>query len=369
MKYYFLLILLIFIFYIFCDQIDCPIFKCSMKGMTDNKCFSSIEEYIDGEQKTTIYLNQCSKNEKCSQTSWDPSIGICSDNIRKSFGGEKCQSDADCYSQACDSHNFCQDKKVNEKCSNDKQCCKECVCIFDPSIGETSKDKTCRALVKLGDKCILDETEKSGLHSNCPIFSVCSNNLSTPDAINGICVEQNSLEIGENATNFHACKGNNIILLAEGYYVCSNISTIAQSCEIARDQSTECINDIIVKKGQEIDPYEKLVQSQGICRCDVDGKKHCQVITGPQFDYYINLIRKKINDGRIIPKNFHVSAFRETFNDYDITEAFFNYKYDGTKADLCSKKYFIDNLLLAFENDYFYKINKILVILFFFIFI
>lgn len=31
---------------------------------------------------------------------------------------EKCQSDADCYSQACDSHNFCQDKKVNEKCSN-----------------------------------------------------------------------------------------------------------------------------------------------------------------------------------------------------------------------------------------------------------
>lgn len=35
--------------------------------------------------------------------------------------------------------------------------------------------------------------------------------------------------------------------------------------------------------------------------------------------------------------HFHVSAFREIFNDYDITEAFFNYKYDGSKADLCSK--------------------------------
>ena len=138
--------------------------------MTDNKCFSTIEEYIDGEAKTTIYLSQCSKSEKCSQTSWDPSIGICSHNIRKSFGGEKCQSDADCYSQACDSHNFCQDKKVNEKCTNDKQCCKECVCIFDPSNGETSSDKTCRSLVNLGDKCILDETDKSGFHSKCQIF-------------------------------------------------------------------------------------------------------------------------------------------------------------------------------------------------------
>lgn len=368
-SYYFLLILIKNFFYAFSYRISCPVFKCSMRGMTDNKCFSSIEDYFDGELKTLNYLSQCSQKEKCSQTSWDPSIGICTNNIRKSFGGEKCQSDADCYSQLCDSHNYCQDKKINEKCSNDKQCCKECVCIFDPSIGETANDKTCRALVKLGEKCILDETDKSGLHSNCPIFSVCSNYDSTPDAKNGVCVQQNSLEIGTNATNFHACKGNNIILLADGYYVCSNISTIAKSCDIARDQSTECINDIIVKKGQEIDPHEKLIQSQGICRCDVDGRKHCQIIGGAQFDYYINLIRRKLNNRNIIPSNFHVSAFRETFNDYEITEAFFNYKYDGTKADLCTKKYFIDNLLLAFENDFFYKINKIMLMIFFFIFI
>lgn len=362
-RLYFLIILLDNIYYIFFRQINCPIFKCSMKGMTDNKCFSSIEEYTDGETKSTIYLSQCSKDEKCSQISWDPTIGICSNNIRKSFGGEKCQSDADCYSQACDSHNFCQDKKINEKCSNDRQCCKECVCIFDPTNGETANEKTCRPLVKLGDKCILDETDKSGLHSNCPIFSVCTNFFSNPDATNGICVEQNSLEIGTNATNFHACKGNNIILLIDGYYVCSNISTTAQSCEIARDQSTECTNEIIVKAGQEIEPNEKIIQSQGICRCDIDGKKHCQIIGGAQFDYYINLIRKKIKEGNIIPQNFHVSAFRETFNDYEITEAFFNYKYDGTKADLCTKKYFIDNLLLAYEKEPFYNINISLLIL------
>ena len=86
-----------------------------MKGMIDNKCFSSIEEYIDGEQKTTINLNQCSKNEKCSQTSWDPSIDICSDNICKSFSGEKCQSDADCYTQACDHIIFVRIKNVQMK--------------------------------------------------------------------------------------------------------------------------------------------------------------------------------------------------------------------------------------------------------------
>jgi len=335
--------------------------------MTDKKCFSSLEEYTEGSAKTTIYLSQCSKNEKCSRTSWDSTIGICSKNIRKSFGGESCQSDADCYSQACDSHNFCQDKKVNEKCTDDKQCCKECVCIFDPSNGETENDKTCRPLVKLGDKCILDESDKSGLHSNCPIFSVCSNSFSDPQAINGVCVEQNSLEIGENATNFHACKGNNIVLLVKGYYVCSNVSSTAQTCEIARDQSTECINEIIVKNGQEIDPFEKMIQSQGICRCEIDGKKHCQVIGGPQFDNYINIIKKKINSNEIKPETFHVSAFRETFNDYSIAEAFFNYKYDDSKADLCTKKYFIDNLLLAFENDIFYKINKSLLLLIFFL--
>lgn len=350
-------------------QINCPSFKCSSKGMKDKKCFSSIEEYSDGEVKSTIYLSQCKKEEKCTQTSWDPSIGICSSNIRKSFGGETCKSDADCYSQACDSHNFCQDKKINEKCSNDKQCCKECVCIFDPLNGESENDKTCRALVKLGDKCILDETDKSGLHSNCPIFSVCSNFLSTPDATNGVCVEQNSLDIGTNATNFHACKGNNIILLKDGYYVCSNISSTGRTCENARDQSLECTNEIIVKKGQEVDPMEKMIQSQGICRCDIDGKKHCQVIGGLKFDYYINLIRKKLNNKNIIPQNFHVSAFRETFNDYEIAEAFFNYKYDGTKADLCTKKYFIDNLLLAFEKESFYKANNILLLLIIFFYI
>ena len=67
-------------------QINCPSFKCSSKGMKDKKCFSSIEEYSDGEIKSTIYLSQCKKEEKCTQTSWDPSIGICSPNIRKSLG-------------------------------------------------------------------------------------------------------------------------------------------------------------------------------------------------------------------------------------------------------------------------------------------
>ena len=170
------------IIFIINRQINCPSFKCFSKGMKDKKCFSSIEEYSNGEIKSTIYLSQCKKEEKCTQTSWDPSIGICSTYFFKSFWGETCKSDADCYSQACDSHNYCQDKKINEKCSNDKQCCKECACIFDPLNGESENDKICREIVKLGDKCIFDETDKYGLHSNCPIFSVCSNFISTPDA-------------------------------------------------------------------------------------------------------------------------------------------------------------------------------------------
>jgi hypothetical protein len=175
------------------------------------------------------------------------------------------------------------------------------------------------------------------------------------------------LNIGQNATNFHACIGNNIALLKEGYYVCVNISSRFDNCEIARDQSTECVNEIIVKKGQEIDPMEKMIQSQGICRCDIDGRKHCQVIGGLKFDYYINLIRRKIESGNIVPQNFHVSAFRETLNDYEIAEAYFNYKYDGTKADLCTKKFFIDNSLLAFEGDCFVNINILFVLLFLFL--
>ena len=31
-------------------------------------------------------------------------------------------------------------------------------------------------------------------------------------------------------------------------------------------------NEIIVNKGQEVDPKKKMIQSQGICRCDIDGK-------------------------------------------------------------------------------------------------
>ena len=50
-------------------QINCPLFKCSSKGMKDKKCFSSIEEYSDGEIKSTIYLSQCKKEEKCTQIS------------------------------------------------------------------------------------------------------------------------------------------------------------------------------------------------------------------------------------------------------------------------------------------------------------
>ena len=371
MKLFYIKILPIIILHLSYDlinsQTECPIFKCSSHIMKDDKCFASAEEYIEGKMQTTIYLSQCAQNQKCSKVSWDTTIGTCTSNIRKAFGGETCESNADCFSQACSSHKFCQDKKINERCSDDKQCCKECVCIFDPTIGETPNDKTCRPLVKLGESCILDETDMMGLHSNCPIFSVCSNFYSTPDAKNGICVEQNSLDIGENATNFHACIGNNIILLQDGYYVCANISTQNQTCEVARDQSTECLNEIIVRNDQEIDSFEKMIQSQGICRCDVDGKKHCHTYAGTMFDYYINLVRKKLEDGNIIPQNFHVAAFRETFNDYEIAEAYFNYKYDGTKADLCTKKYFIDNSLLAFEKSNMIYINIFLLILLFLI--
>ena len=98
--------------------------------MKDKKCFSSIEEYSDGEIKSTVYLSQFKKEEKCTQASWDPSIEICLTNIRKSFWEETCKSDEDCYSQIWDSHNYCQDKKINEKCSNDKQCCKECAFVY-----------------------------------------------------------------------------------------------------------------------------------------------------------------------------------------------------------------------------------------------
>ena len=68
-------------------QINCPSFKCSSKGMKDKKCFPSIKEYSDGEIKFT-YLSKCKKDEKCTQTTWDPSIGIYSTLIRKSFGGK-----------------------------------------------------------------------------------------------------------------------------------------------------------------------------------------------------------------------------------------------------------------------------------------
>lgn len=335
--------------YIYCQRQNCPLYKCSLNGMTDKKCFSRIIDTFNGEENEIIHLKQCSNKEKCSYTSWDSSIGLCITNIRKSFGGEKCKSDADCYSQFCSSSKHCNNINLNEKCTDDKECSKDAVCIFDSQNDETNNDKTCRSLVKLGENCILDETDKSGLHSNCPIFSVCTNFNSVPDAKNGICVEQNSLKIGTNSTNFRACQGNNIILLKNGYYVCSNVSSSAKNCEIVKDQSLECKNNIFVADGQIIDDKEYEIQAQGICRCDIDGNKHCQVVGGPQFDNYINLIRSKLKKNKI-SENFHVAAFRETFNDYDIAEALFNYKYDGTKADECTKKYFIDNMMAVPEK-------------------
>ena len=84
----FLIFLTLKSFFIINRQINCPSFKCSIKGMKDKKCFSSIEEYSDGEIKSTVYLSQFKKEEKCTQASWDPSIRICSTNIRKSLGGK-----------------------------------------------------------------------------------------------------------------------------------------------------------------------------------------------------------------------------------------------------------------------------------------
>ena len=169
--------------------------------------------------------------------------------------------------------------------------------------------------------------------------------------------------MGTNSTNFRACQGNNIILLNDGYYVCSNVSSTAKNCEIIKDQNLEYKNNIIVANGQIVDSKENEIQSQGICRCDIDGNKHCQVIGGPQFDNYINLIRTKLKQKKI-NENFHVAAFRETFNDYEITEAFFNYKYDGTKADKCTKKYFIDKMIMIPEKGTFLNFSK-----FFFVFL
>lgn len=350
-------------------DITCPTYKCSVQEMTDSKCLSVLHETLTSKNKVIYNLSSCGKSKKCSLLSWDNSIGLCVPNIRKSFGGEKCSSDLDCFSQACNDHNICQNKELNEKCFDDKECSKEAVCIYDSSNGETPSDKTCRHLVKIGENCILDESDISGFHSNCQVFAVCSNPFSSIDATNGICVEQNSLEVGKNATNFRACKGNNIILIKEGYYVCANISSTEKSCEIASDQSMECQNEIIVKKGQIIDEKEKKIMEQGICRCEIDGNKHCQVIAGVQFDIYINLIKKKIKENQIVPSNFHIAVFRETFNDKEIAEAYFNSIYDVSKADSCTKQYFLDNFLMAFEKQRFIKDKKTLSFLIFMLFL
>ena len=59
----FLIFLTLKIIFINNRQINCPSFKYSSKGMKDKKCFSSIEEYSDGEIKSTIYLSQCKKKK------------------------------------------------------------------------------------------------------------------------------------------------------------------------------------------------------------------------------------------------------------------------------------------------------------------
>ena len=301
----------------------CDVYKCSESSLKDNLCEVTNQEKVGDETRIVHYLDNCSSSKSCMLVSvggvdYDDyeQYGICIKVSTLGHTGDKCKSDAECYSKICNDKK-CEPKSDGSPCSRHQDCDEESACIYNEEESRT----ICKKLLAKGDKCHYTD--------ECPFNTVCTGNKKNE----GTCVDYFSLGIGETSYDNRACASGQLDI---SNYVCAEFTVTDSKCEQSENYYYYCISSMKFSTDQSVSPTDTVIE----CQCKPNGEYACPPLSDSEsFKNYVEVYKKEIENVKIEGKQVS-SMSRDHWNNKKIREAFIKYdkqvQLDG--ADECVEK-------------------------------
>lgn len=339
------------------------IYQCSALSGLNEHC---LNRWVDSYGNIRYDLHKCDINQYCQVLTRkydDNSIGVCLNNFKWLYHGDKCTNNLECITLSC-SNKKCSGFKLGSLCMPNKgQCENNLVCKrkIEPSSYDNHKTVyRCSNLSKIYEEC---ET-----NLECDIRLVCTfalniNNI-TKENINTkkYCIERASLENGIITDEPMACKSGDLVYteIFPGYNesLCVSKKKIIQDCNYNNKCIIEVDLGIFGKRNIE---QNCLFTVKGNPLCPLYQKENAWNNYLEIFEkYYISLnIEKSIKENKT-----HIPIHKNTFNILYISKAFWLYNewYYSLESDECINDFF-------FLNSYSTKLNVSFIFMIFLILI
>ena len=371
---------LIFIFSYILQSINSKImYQCARyMGMPD-QCMN---KWVDLYNNVMFDLWLCPVNKYCQvlerNYGEENSIGVCMYNYKKLLDGDGCTKDSECASLNCED-NKCKGFKEGEYCTPDLFQCKDNLACKRSQVimpyGEEKEVFKCDKVSKVNETC--------ENNNECDVKLVCANSSSYNvinlmnkynidditklkdninfeeyiSAINNsqkICVNRASLENGIPTSEPMACKsGDSMNLELFPNYnesICVSKTEIVKYCDI----SNTCMISINLGKYNETNiTQECMLSSLGNPFCPFKQRETAWKNYLEVFDNFYD----KTTEYNIFQKIYHYPAYKYTFNELEISNAFWGYKLWNhyIEADVCTRDFFfLKNISNKIKYNYKY---------------
>ena len=357
----FLILIFSFSFYSINSKV---IYHCAADiGMPD-QCMS---KWVDFYNNVIYDLWQCPTNKYCQvlerNYGENNSIGVCMYNYKRLYSGDECKKDSECASLKCE-NNECIGIKEGEYCTPKLfQCEDNLACKKGKEIlpyGELKEIFKCYKVSKVNETC--EDSDECDVNLECTsdISYIVINLMNKyeidditklKDKINleeyissinnsqKICINRASLENGIPTSEPMICKSGDLmeIELFPNYNqsICVSKIEIIKDC----DKSNACEISINIGKNKKTNIYQEcMLSSLGNPFCPFNQK---EIAWKNYLEKHNNFY--KTNSGKTLyKKQFHFPVYKDTFNELEISQAFWNYKLWNhyIEADSCARDFF-----------------------------
>ena len=352
---------------------NATMYHCARYSSMQDQCMF---KYVDRQGNIKIDLWKCPTNKYCHilqrKYDEDSSIGVCVYNYKKLYDGDSCTHDSECASSNCTKYK-CSGFSIGEFCrQNFFQCKNDLVCKNEKEIlpyGEKKDVYKCRKLGQLNETC--DNNNECDINLVCANSSIyeimnfinnnnISNVLEIKNKINfndyilfkknftKICMKRAELDNGFPTSEPMVCKSGDSmdIEIFHNYKesICVSKKQIIKNC----NKNNTCMIKVNLGNFSEIEATQDCMISMiGNSFCPLNEKENAWKRYLNIYNYYY--LSKNVEERR---ETVHIPVYKDTFNDYDVSKAFWNYvewQYN-IEADSCTKDFFFLNNKNKFIN-------------------
>ena len=308
-------------------------YQCARYSGLQDQCMF---KYVDRQGNIKIDLWKCPTTKYCHilQRKYDEenSIGVCAYNYKKLYDGDSCTQDSECASSNCTKYKCRKLSQINEACDNNNECDINLVCanssIYD--IMNLINSNNISNALEIKNKINLNDyiSLKKNFTKICMKRAILDNGIPTSDSMACKSGESMNIEIFPNYKES----------------ICVSKKEIIKNC----NKNNTCIIKASIGNFSEIEiSQECMVSMIGNAFCPLNEKENAWKRYLSVYNYYYSA--KNVEAKRSI---VHIPVYKDTFNDYDVSKAYWNYIewQNNIEADSCTKDFFFLNNESQFIN-------------------